>query len=215
MPENDLPNSSNVSNARPSYTGAVFSAPVGTRPPENASDELSDDFRGYGYISDEGLANEFETDSEQIEAFGGDEVLSVQTSYAETFTQGFLEENVNTKRAFFGDDNVFITDEGFAAIHSSAELPYLTWVWDVRLTGGRKKRIVIFEAKVDEREGVEHTHGEATIHSTTLRARPVNVEINGERRTGVTAVEYIVDATVADDGNDDGNTDNGDEAGNE
>ena len=140
------PNASNVSNSRPNYTGAVFSAPLGTEPPESATESLDSAYRGYGYIDDEGLANEFETDSEQIQAFGGDEVLSIQTSYAETFAQGFLEENIETKRAFFGDDNVFITEEGFAAVHSSAELPYLTWVLDVRLTGGRLQRIVIFEA---------------------------------------------------------------------
>lgn len=190
------PNASNVTNARPNYTGAVFSAPLGTDVPTSASEELDTAYRGYGYISDEGLANEFESDSEQIEAFGGDEVLSVQTSYAETFAQGFLEENIETKRAFFGDDNVFITEEGFAAVHSSAELPYLTWVWDVRLTGGRHKRIVIFEAKVDEREGITHVHGDATVHGTTLRARPVTVTLNGTEYHGVTAVEYIVDTEV-------------------
>lgn len=191
------PNASNVSNSRPNYTGAVFSAPLGTDEPESATESLDSAYRGYGYISDEGLSNEFETDSEQIQAFGGDEVLSIQTGYAETFTQAFLEENIETKRAFFGEDNVFITDEGFAAIHSSAELPYLTWVWDVRLTGGRLKRTVIFEAKVDERESVEHQTGEANTHGTTLRARPVTREINGETHHGVTAIEYIVDPSVA------------------
>lgn len=192
-----LPNAENVTNARPNYTGAVFSAELGTTVPTSATEELDAEYRGYGYISEDGLANSFEADSEQIQAFGGDEVLSIQTSYAETFTQAFLEENIETKRAFFGEDNVFLTDEGFAVIHSSAELPYLTWVWDIRLTGGRHKRIIIFEAKVDEREDIEHTHTDATAHGTVLRARPVTVELNGETHQGVTAIEYIVDPSVA------------------
>jgi len=192
-----LPNADNVTTARPNYAGAVFSAPIGTVVPTSASEELDAEYRGYGYISDDGLSNSFDTSSEQIEAFGGDEVLSVQTSYAETFTQSFLEENIETKRAFFGEDNVFVTEEGFAVVHSSAELPYLTWVWDIRLTGNRHKRVIIFEAKVDERDDIDHTHGDAIQHGTTLRARPVTVELNGQTYQGVTAVEYIVDVTVA------------------
>lgn len=191
------PNADNVSNSAPTLAGVAFSAPLGTDVPTSASEEMDSAYRGYGYLSEDGLANEFETDSEQIPAFGGDEVLSIQTSYAETFACGFLEESVETKRVFFGDDNVYITEEGFAAVHSSEDLPYLTWVWDIRLTGGRKKRIVIFEAKVDEREGVEHVTGGANTHGVTLRARGVTVELNGETKTGVTAVEYIIDPSVA------------------
>ena len=78
--------SSNVSFGKPKATGALFVAPAGTTLPTTASASLDAAFKGLGYVSEEGLVNNTETDVEDTFAWGGDNVLSGQTTYAEMFT---------------------------------------------------------------------------------------------------------------------------------
>jgi hypothetical protein len=83
----------NVSFGKPKSTGAVFVAPYGTALPTNAHMSLNAAFEGMGYVSEDGLVNSVESDTEEVNAWGGDLVLVGQTTFKETFMVNLIETN--------------------------------------------------------------------------------------------------------------------------
>lgn len=162
-----------VSFGKPKAGGALFYAPAGTTVPTNASDALDAAFRNLGYISEDGLVNGTETDTESINDWGGVELLSSQTSFAEMFTFNMLEINGNSMKLYYGEDNVTVDGEGnVTAITVSAdELPEVVFVAEVLLTGGRVKRIVVPRGKMVDRSGeISHVNNEAITYPVQLKA---------------------------------------------
>ena len=47
----------NVTSAKPKVGGAVFTAPLGTPVPKDATSELNEAFKNLGFVSEEGLKN--------------------------------------------------------------------------------------------------------------------------------------------------------------
>ena len=132
-------NVNNVSVGKPKPGGSAFIAAAGTTPPVNAVSELSEDFKGLGYISDDGVKNNGERSVNKIKAWGGDVVASAQTEKTDTFTVTFIESlNDNVMKMVYGKDNVSGSlAEGMTVLVNSSELD--EWV----------KRLVIPKAKVD------------------------------------------------------------------
>lgn len=186
-----MQNAQNVSNARPGAAGAIFSLPPGATAPTDAVTALAQDVINYGYASDDGLSNSFDISNESFNAWGGDNVLTVRTSYEETFGFSLIETNENGMRAVHGEDNVIVTESGMTVFHTSQDLEYRTWIFEILLTGNRVKRIVVPDGKITDREDVNYQDGELVMYGVTLATRPVEVEIGGETKRGVTAIEYI------------------------
>ena len=86
-----MASSANVTAAKPKIGGAVHVAPVGTTLPTDAISALDVEFKSLGYISEDGLTNENSPESEDIQAWGGDIVLNVQTSKPDTFSYKLIE----------------------------------------------------------------------------------------------------------------------------
>lgn len=177
--------SSKVSFGKPKATGAVFVAPAGTAVPVNATDALDAAFKGLGYVSEDGLVNNVETDTEQVYAWGGDKVLDGQTTFAEMFTVNLIETNINTLKTYYGDANV--TDDGDGNItvkQTSQELPEVVVVFELVLTGGRIKRIVVAKGRIADRSGeITYVDGEPIAYPAVFAAFPDT--------DGNTHVEYI------------------------
>ena len=181
---------SNVSFGKAKATGAVFIAPAGTTLPTNATTALSSDFINLGYISEDGLVNSVETDTEDIKAWGGDTVLVGQTSFKETFTVNLLETNANALKAYYGADNVTV-DEDTGAItvkQTATVLPEQVVVFEVVMTGNRVKRIVLPKGQIVDRSGeISYTDGAAITYPAVFQAYP--------DATGTTHKEFI--ATIS------------------
>ena len=181
-------NSSNVSFGKPKATGAVYIAPAGTAVPTDATTPLAAAFKGLGYVSEDGLVNSVETDTESVKAWGGDTVLTGQTSFAETFTVNLIETNEETLKVYHGEDNVTV-DAGTGAItvtQNSQTLPEQVVVFELVLTGSRVKRIVVPKAQISDRSGeVTYVDGEPITYPAVFTALP---DENGNTHTEHIAV---------------------------
>lgn len=181
------PNSANVSFGKPMASGGIYFAPAGTTLPTDATTALDQAFLNLGYISDDGLTNTIDTDTNQINAWGGDQVLSSQASYAESYTYNLLEvASANAAKHFWGDANVKTDSSGNITEikHSSKELPEMVVVVEVALTGNRISRTIIPRAKIADRSGdISYTDSDPIAYPVNLSALPYDA-------AGTTAIEY-------------------------
>lgn len=164
----------NVSFGKPKATGAVFVAPAGTTLPTNATSSLNVAFTNLGYVSEDGLVNGVETDTESIHAWGGDLVLSAQTNWGEMFTVNLIETNVDVLKTLYGASNVSVDGSGNITLKvNSAALPQIVVVFEVVMTGGRVKRIVLGNAQIVDRSGeITYVDGEAVTYPAVFNVYP-------------------------------------------
>lgn len=175
---------SNVSFGKPKATGAVFVAPYGTTLPTDATTALNAAFKGLGYVSEDGLVNSVETDTSNVNAWGGDLVLVGQNSFAETFTVNLIETNADALKVYYGEDNVSVVGDAITITQNSAMLPNVSVVFELVLTGGRVKRIVVPNAQIADRSGeITYVDGEAIAYPAVFTAYPDS--------SGNTHKEYI------------------------
>ncbi|HEQ0616676.1 TPA: phage tail protein [Streptococcus pyogenes] len=176
----------NVTSAKPKAGGAIYSAPLGTTLPEDAKSKLDTKFKNLGYVSEDGVVNEDTRSSENIKAWGGDIVGSVQTEKEDKFTYKLIESlNVEVLKEVYGSSNV--TGDLNGGIHiksNSKELEAHVIVVDMIMNGGILKRIVLPNAKVDEVGEIVYVDGEVVGYETTLKCFP--------DEKGDTHHEYIV-----------------------
>lgn len=164
----------NVSNGKPSITGAVSTAPLGTALPTNAKDVLNVAFKNLGYISEDGLTNENTPETDLIKAWGGDVVLSIQTSKTDTFTYTLIESlNIEVLKEVYGADNVSGTlSTGLTIKANSKELPDHSVVIDMILKNGILKRIVIPNCSITEIGEVKYSDEDPIGYEVTLNCKP-------------------------------------------
>lgn len=156
---------------KPATTGAVSFAPTTATLPTSATAALTG-FTNLGYISEDGLKNNNSMENTVIHAWGGDPVLSIQTSKDDTFTFSLIEAlNVDVLKAVFGDSNVSGTlSNGLTVQANATEMVAKAWVIDMVLTGGYLRRIVIPSAKVTSVGEISYTDGDAIGYEITLTA---------------------------------------------
>lgn len=177
---------SNVSFGKPKATGAVFVAPAGTTLPTNATTALAGAFKGLGYVSEDGLVNSVETDTENVNAWGGNLVLVGQTTFMETFMVNLIETNPEALKVYYGEDNVTVTGENITIKQNSEMLPNVVVVFELVLTGGRIKRIVVPNAQIVDRSGeITYVDGEPIAYPALFQAYP---DTDGNSHTEYIAV---------------------------
>lgn len=164
----------NVSFGKPKATGAVYVAPAGTTLPEQATDALDAAFDALGYVSEDGLVNSVEADTESVNAWGGDLVLQGQTTFSETFTVNLIETNAEALKVYYGEDNVTVDGTGSITVNQNkTELPEVVVVFELVLTGGRIKRIVVPKARIADRSGeITYVDGEPIMYPAVFTAFP-------------------------------------------
>lgn len=178
--------SNKVSAAKPKIGGAVSVAPSGTALPTDARTALAAAFTPLGYISDDGLTNSNNIETDSIKAWGGDEVLTIYNGREDSFQYMLLEAlDLNVLKQVYGAENVTGTLEDGIAINvkSNYEFPEQVLVIDMTLKDGNLKRIVIPAGRVAEVGDITYSDNDAIGYETTIKALP--------DASGNTHYEYI------------------------
>lgn len=173
-----------VSTGKPAASGAIFVGERGKNLPTDAKTTVNAAYMKLGYLSEDGIANSVSTESESIKAFGGDTVLVVNTGREETFKFTLIQSaDPDVLKTVYGTANVTTTSDLTTVKHNALEREVKTWVFDVLMTGNRKKRIVVPAGKITEVGDVVYKDGEAIGYECTVTAFP--------DAEGNTATEYI------------------------
>ena len=174
-----MSNSANVNAGKPAATGAIFVAPLGTALPTDATTAKNVAFVELGYVSEDGVTNSNSSSSADIKAWGGDTVLSVQTSKTDTFNFTLLESlNPEVLKAVYGNNNVTgdLDNGGLRVVANSEEQEECSWVIDMVLRNGVLKRIVLPDAKVTNVDEISYVDNQAIGYNTTLSCLPDSTE---------------------------------------
>ena len=169
-----MANASNVTTGKPKKGGAIFRAPAGTTLPTDATTTLNEKFVCLGYCGEDGLTNANSPKSDKIKAWGGDTVLTYQSSKDDTFTFVLIEApNPDVLKAVYGDDNVTGTlATGITVKANSNPQESAAWVIEQVMRDGAHKRIVIPSAAVTEVGEITYSDEDAVGYETTITATP-------------------------------------------
>lgn len=164
-----------VTASKPKISGAILVAPLGTTLPTSASTELNDSFKQLGYISDDGVTNSNSPESDSLKAWGGDTVLTYQTSKEDTFKFTLIEAlNTDVLKTVYGDSNVSVADvtNEISVKANSKELNANSYVIDMIMNNNMLKRIIIPSGKITEIGDISYKDEEAVGYELTITALP-------------------------------------------
>lgn len=160
-----------VSTGKPAVSGSIYRAPIGTLLPTDATTAMNEAFKSLGYVSADGVTNSNSPESDNIKAWGGITVLSVQTKKPDTFKLTLIESlNVEVLKAIYGESNVTDTEGEISIKVNADEQVSASWVIEMLLKGKKKKRIVIPSASITEIGDIVYKDDEAIGYEITLTA---------------------------------------------
>lgn len=176
----------NVTAGKPAAGGAIYRAPLGTTLPTDATTALDAAFVPLGFCSDDGLTNSNSPETDNVKAWGGKNVLALQTDKPDTFQFKLIEVlNPNVLKAIYGDDNVTGTLSTGITVKANADEPEeACWVVEMVMRDGAVTRKVLPDAKVTELGDIVYKDDEVTGYEVTLLAMP--------DATGQTHYEYTI-----------------------
>ena len=175
----------NVSAAKPKVGGAIYVADITATLPTDATSELGTGWESLGYVSEDGLSNANSPDTEVVNAWGGDPVLTLYNSKEDTFGFQLIEVlNPLVLKAVYGSDNVTGTlAAGITVRANNKPLDTKAYVFDMIMRDNALKRIVVPMATVTDIGEVEYSDSAAVGYDVTISAQADSA--------GQTHYEYI------------------------
>lgn len=166
--------SSYVSAGKPNIAGAIYAAPKGTTLPTSTAADLDNAFKGLGYCSDAGLTNSTSLETQDVKAWGGDTVLSIQTSKDDKFKFSLIEVlNEDVLKFVYGASNVSGTlATGLTVTANNKDVDEVALVIDMVMRDSTAKRIVIPDCKISEISDIVYSDNAAVGYETTVTCLP-------------------------------------------
>jgi hypothetical protein len=176
--------SANVTFSKPgtsaNKSGYIWVAPLGTKVPTDATADLTADFVGLGYLSEDGLTEPASfTAGDDIVAAGGDTVATGDPTFSKTWTGTCIEAlNIDLLKVAYGRANVDSTaattgKDGYITIKEQAsEVEHHVIVIDEMLKGGRRRRNVMADATFLITGDISHVHTALVNFEFTINAYP-------------------------------------------
>ena len=162
----------NVAILKPATAGAVYYGTADATVPTSATATLTG-FECVGYIGEDGITKNVSRESTSIKDWGGETIKTVQTDYEATYQFVMTEAlNETALKAFYGEDNVTVSDNKITIAASSAELPIRAWVIDAITDEGKAYREVIPKGKISDTGDISFKRDEATGYDITVTALP-------------------------------------------
>lgn len=162
----------NVTAGKPNATGAVYRAPITATIPTDATTDLSSDFVCLGFCSDDGVTNSGNMESENIKAWGGQNVLTTSSSTDDTFKFKLIEAlNKDVLKFIYGDSNVtgdLTTSPGLKVGVSGYSQADSIIVINMIMRNNAVRRIVIPSATISEVGEIAYKDSEAVGYDITL-----------------------------------------------
>ena len=175
----------NVSAGKPKVGGAVFRAVQGTTLPTDATTALNAAFKDLGYCSEDGLVNSNTPSIQNIKAWGGDTVLTIQEEKIDTFKLTLIESiNLEVLKAVYGSSNITGSLSSGVTVKANGDSPADgEWAIEVVMNSNTIKRIVIPHGVITDLGDISYTDSDAVGYEITITALPDS--------TGQTHYEYI------------------------
>lgn len=163
----------NVSTGKPAVSGGIYRAPLGTTLPTDATTALSGSFESLGYIATGGVTHAINLETGEYRAWGGDLVMSYQTSKTNTFAFGLIEVlNKTTYETIYGAAAVSGTlSTGISVAADGSDMSEYVYVIELAMRDGAVKRIVIPDGKVTAVGDVVYQDSDAVSYPVTITAQ--------------------------------------------
>lgn len=122
-----------------------------------------------GFLSEDGVTETNENDTERIKAWGGDTVRIVNTDHTVTYSMTFLESSPRILSAVYGAENVTEADGVVTVLVNSLPLEHRSWALEMK-DGDRRIRVLIPNGQITARGDITYTHTGAIQYEVTIEA---------------------------------------------
>lgn len=189
-------NTADVSNVKGVQGGYGFSAPVGTEAgtSQNVFADLGSAWDNMGFISEDGIEEEIDTDSEEIHDMNGDVIFVARKSETETLVLTLVSLTEESFAEWYGHDAVDATAADYIAIeHMSASREARAYCFELLLKDGRKWRKYVPNGLVSDVGSVVYGAGDVAGREITITCMP--------DEDGVRMYDYIETSPTGQTGN--------------
>jgi len=167
--------SKNVAVGKPNLavSGGLLVAPTGTERPTTYAGPYDAAYVSVGYVSTDGVVETSERSTEEIRAWGGQKVRTVQTEFGTTLALTLIESrNAEALKLVFGDDNVDTSTAGEIVIKRNEKvLPHRQFIIDM-LDGENSRHLDVGYGQVTEVGDISYVDGEAISYELTISCDP-------------------------------------------
>lgn len=170
--------------------GYAWVAPTGADVPVDATTAIGEDFADLGYITEDGVTNTTEQDTEDHADWSGTVVATSTGAFTETYEVTFMQSSEDVLKVIYGDDNVSTGEDGTISVaHNGSFDDRRAFVFESLITTTRIMRTVIPCGVLSERGDVVQNSSELLGFEATIKALPDD--------DGNTSYTYIYDSANA------------------
>lgn len=150
-------------------TAYLYTAPLGTALPTDASTALAEAYTKLALIDDEGVTDSVDSETNELVDWSGEVVATAEGKRSETLKYNLVETSMAAMKEAYGDDAVTGTEDKFTVDHKTIDRVAKVYVFEVLLSKDRIKRIVVPNGKVDTLDDITYAPGEFVKYPITLK----------------------------------------------